>query len=419
MEQIDLSTLAGDMFNMLVPESVSSKVSSLRMKLPRKTASSNNLKNAPNPPPPSRRRSASTSISTAASNTKSSSRTYAESFLGVKSSAEPLISKAESNATTLYSSSSTSSSTRTSVSSRGSLTNLDYSRQQFHQQQQLQQLQQLQQSQQLQQYFPPPPQYQHYPQQQQQQQQYCAPLAPVLEEQQWKLMQQASKQMATPREERLAARGTPMKVAGRLQKSSGDMHAKVSQHLTAMASEELDDPTFERRSYIDGVAYYLRACPDNLNDLETDILLRSAPWLAERPQLRGGSQSGGSTFLHRTVRQAVALAMVALHSVWCALLMMGRVGVRYERQYNLSSQFVSHGYWFANNVGKHSVHLSARLQKAGDGKVGQIVSGLAAWTMESFTGGIQDGYGDGIVRIRGQAGAEGGKVAIEQEYFDE
>ncbi|KAK8051572.1 hypothetical protein PG993_002957 [Apiospora rasikravindrae] len=383
MEQIDLSTLAGDMFNMLVPESVSSKVSSLRMKLPRKTASISNLKNAPPPPPQSRRRSASTSISAAASNT-AAGRTYAETAMSASGSAESLISEAESNATTLYASSSTSSSTRTS----------------------------------LQQYYPPPPQYQHYPQQQQ----YGAPLAPVLEEQHLKLMQQAArKQMA--REERLAAGGeshesrwSPSGVKWR--------YARQGQHLTAIASEELDDASFERRSYIDGVAYYLRACPDNLNELETDILLRSAPFLAERPRptrriaIRRPTDRG-KTFLHRGVQQAVALAMVAIHAIWCAVLLLGRVGVRYERQYNLSSQLVAHGYWFANSVGKHSVHLSARLQKAGDGKVGQIFSGLVAWTMESFTGGIQDGYGDGMVMIQGQTGAARNKAALEQEYLHE
>lgn len=200
------------------------------------------------------------------------------------------------------------------------------------------------------------------------------------------------------------------------------MRCVTGQHLTAIASEELDDPSFERRSYIDGVAYYLRACPDNLNELETDILLRSAPFLAERPRptrriaIRRPTDRG-KTFLHRGVQQAVALAMVALHTIWCTLLLMGRMGVRYERQYNLSSQLVSHGYWFANSVGKHSVHLSAKIQKAGDGKVGQIVSGLAAWTMESFTGGLQDGYGEGIVMIRGHNDTEEGHVAIEQAYL--
>ncbi|KAK7927575.1 hypothetical protein PG985_004573 [Apiospora marii] len=223
------------------------------------------------------------------------------------------------------------------------------------------------------------------------------------EQQQLKLKQLAMDSKGNPHESRWTPSGVKWRYA-------------------RQASEELDDPSFERRSYIDGVAYYLRACPDNLNELETDILLRSAPFLAERPRptrriaIRRPTDRG-KTFLHRGVQQAVALAMVALHAIWCTVLLMGRMGVRYERQYNLSSQLVSHGYWFANSVGKHSVHLSAKIQKAGDGKVGQIVSGLAAWTMESFTGGLQDGYGEGIVMIRGHNDTEEGHVTIEQAYL--
>ncbi|KAK8105724.1 hypothetical protein PG999_009083 [Apiospora kogelbergensis] len=202
-------------------------------------------------------------------------------------------------------------------------------------------------------------------------------------------------------------------------------YARQGHHLTTQASEELDDPSFERRSFIDGVAYYLRACPDQLNELETDILLRSAPWLAERPRparriaIRRPSDRG-KTFLHRGVQQAVALAMVAMHAVWCALMILARVGVRAEKQYNLSSQIVQNGAWVANSVGQYSVHLSSRLSQAGDGKIGQVIGGLVAWTMESFTGGLQDGFGDGIVMIRGQAGPQGDKEAVdERDYFAE
>ncbi|KAK7982124.1 hypothetical protein PG996_009817 [Apiospora saccharicola] len=234
MEQIDLSTLAGDMFNMLVPESVSSKVSSLRTKKPRKTASIGNLKNAPPPPQPSRRRSASTSVSTAVSTT-SSGRTYAESDLlrSASGSAESLISEAESNATTLYSSSSTSSSTRTSVSGRSSLSSLDYSRHQYHQQQQ-QQLQQFQhmqqqhQQQQLQPFYPPPPQYQHYAHQQPQQQ-YGAPLAPVMEEQQQlKLKQLARDSKAEPHESRWTPSGVKWRYA---RQGTYTLYAPTSAHF--------------------------------------------------------------------------------------------------------------------------------------------------------------------------------------------
>lgn len=186
-------------------------------------------------------------------------------------------------------------------------------------------------------------------------------------------------------------------------------YARQGAHLTSQASEDRTDPAFERRSYIDGVAYFLKACPDNLTELETDIFIRSAPWLASRPPSRGGfggfpsrPTDRGRTFLHRIVQHAVATFVVIAHAVWCFLLLVGRVGARYERQYNISQHLISHGYVVANAIGKHSVVLSGRIYAMSDGRVGQLVSAFAAWTVDSFTGGIQDGYGDGIVMIRGQ-----------------
>ncbi|KAH8680896.1 hypothetical protein BX600DRAFT_504646 [Xylariales sp. PMI_506] len=183
-------------------------------------------------------------------------------------------------------------------------------------------------------------------------------------------------------------------------------YARQGAHLTSTASVETEDADFERRSYIDGVAYFLRACPDNLTDLETDILLRSAPWLAAT-QLRPPSEIAIAhpagrrrTFLHRSVQYIVSCAVVLLHALWCFLLVAGRIGARYERQYNVSEWIAANGFEVANALGRHSVVLSERIGAMGEGRLGQALSGLCAWAVDSLTGGIQDGYGDGMMRVR-------------------
>lgn len=191
-------------------------------------------------------------------------------------------------------------------------------------------------------------------------------------------------------------------------------------HLTSSASRELDDPSFERRSYIDGVAYYLRACPADLNELETGILLRSAPWLAEKSRpapkvvLREPSDRG-KTFLHHAVRFCVRSIVILVHALWCLLMVMARAGLRYEDQYNISSNIIAQGYRLTNALGRHSVVLSARIQKVSDGRVGKLMGGLAWWAIDSLYGGIQDGYGDGIVMIRSRNSGE--KEANESMIF--
>lgn len=181
------------------------------------------------------------------------------------------------------------------------------------------------------------------------------------------------------------------------------MHVSGAQ-LTTCASEEMRDADFERRSYIDGVAYFLKACPDNLTELETDIFLRSAPWLADRqwPERRMALRrptDRGSTILRRAVQYVTMVLVVLAHAAWITLLGIGRVGTYYEKQYNIGNQILTHGSVVANAVGKHSMVISERMSSMSDGKVGQSVSRFAAWTVDSFTGGVSDGYGAGIVMI--------------------
>ncbi|KAI0132539.1 hypothetical protein BJ170DRAFT_614360 [Xylariales sp. AK1849] len=186
-------------------------------------------------------------------------------------------------------------------------------------------------------------------------------------------------------------------------------YARQGAHLTTIASEEMDDADFERRSFIDGVAYLLRACPDNLTPLETDIFLRSAPWLAEQQRPPPGvalvhPTDRGRTFLHRSVQYTVACLIVLAHALWSFMLIIGRVSTHYEKQYHISDWILANGYGIANAVGRHSVVLSGRINAMGEGKVSQILGGVCAWTVDSLTGGIQDGYGDGMARVRRRPG---------------
>jgi hypothetical protein len=166
----------------------------------------------------------------------------------------------------------------------------------------------------------------------------------------------------------------------------------------------MEDPGFERRSYIDGVAYFLRACPDNLTELETDIFLRSAPWLAEPRAQRGMAIKRGTdrgrTFLHRAVQYIVGWLVVLAHALWYLTVVLCGIGAQYERQYNISGKIVSNGHDLVNAVGRHSVTLGEQVNAMGDSKLGQTVTGVCAWTVDSLTGGIQDGYGEGIMMVR-------------------
>ncbi|KAF7532504.1 hypothetical protein G7054_g7871 [Neopestalotiopsis clavispora] len=106
----------------------------------------------------------------------------------------------------------------------------------------------------------------------------------------------------------------------------------------------------------------------------------------------------GRTFLADAVQYAVIGLILVGHMLWCLFLSAVRAGAHLEREYQLSRWVAANGYDLVNSVGRHSVAWTARINAMQRGRIGQVVS----WTMDSVTGGIQEGYGKGMDRIRRQ-----------------
>lgn len=175
------------------------------------------------------------------------------------------------------------------------------------------------------------------------------------------------------------------------------------------------DIAFTRKSYIDGVAYLLKALPDDLDDHEASVIQRAIPQPCI-PSVSGdlnGQHDGGvsyqtrgwrpsdrgRTFLRRAVQTIVARFVWFMYLFIRFIMLLITAGAYYERRYNISQHLVARGFVVANAMGRQSVILSGRVAQMGDGRVGQTVTGLAAWTVESLTGGIQDGVGEGLHMI--------------------
>ncbi|KAI1505297.1 hypothetical protein F5X99DRAFT_368962 [Biscogniauxia marginata] len=180
------------------------------------------------------------------------------------------------------------------------------------------------------------------------------------------------------------------------------------------ASREKEDPGFARKSYIDGVAYMLKALPDDLDDHESNVIRRALPNSCATAALDadGGVMMGpeqrsigwrpstqGKTLLHRAVAALVSSMVVLVHVFLSCAVVVIRVGAQYERQYSISQHLVSRGFVFATAVGRHSVVLSGKICAMSDGRVGKALTDFAAWMVENITGGIQDGIGQGLYTI--------------------
>lgn len=151
------------------------------------------------------------------------------------------------------------------------------------------------------------------------------------------------------------------------------------------------------------MAYYLRACPDQLDWDETVKLRAAAPWLATQPHPEpqiaiARPTDRGRTFLSDAVQYTVIGLIVLGHMLWCFLLSAFRLGAFVEREYHVSSWLTTNGIDLVNAVGKHSITLTARINALNNGRFGQVIS----WTVDSITGGFQEGCGKGMDRIKQQ-----------------
>ncbi len=179
-------------------------------------------------------------------------------------------------------------------------------------------------------------------------------------------------------------------------------------NIHRIAYLDKEDPTFSRKSYIDGVAYMLMALPDNLSDQETAMIREALPSSIADVNLVGGMNDraigwrpapGGRTVLQRCVAIVVAMFVVLIHVALSYATVVVRVGAHYERKHNISQQIVSRGFVIASAVGRHSVVLSAKICAMKDGRVGKAVGNIASRTVESVASGIQEGIGQGLVMI--------------------
>ncbi|KAJ8128468.1 hypothetical protein O1611_g5163 [Lasiodiplodia mahajangana] len=172
--------------------------------------------------------------------------------------------------------------------------------------------------------------------------------------------------------------------------------------------EKGGDPTFSRKSYIDGVTYLLMALPDNLSDQETAAIREALPppvadtgFSSARNERTFGWKppSESRTVLQRWVAGCVAILVVLTHLALSYATIAVRVGAYYERKHNISQQIASKSFILATAVGRHGVILSAKICAMKDGRVGKAVSSIASWTMESVSYGIQEGIGQGMMMV--------------------
>lgn len=104
--------------------------------------------------------------------------------------------------------------------------------------------------------------------------------------------------------------------------------------------------------------------------------------------------------LHRSVQLVVVQFILFLHFILPYLLLFLKAVVTIERRFKVSEAVVGHSINLASAFGRQCTHIVDIVVKANEGKVGQGLSSVVAWTVEEVTRGISDGVGEGMVVTR-------------------
>ncbi|KAI1042766.1 hypothetical protein LB505_001037 [Fusarium chuoi] len=169
-----------------------------------------------------------------------------------------------------------------------------------------------------------------------------------------------------------------------------------------------EDVAFERKAFVDGVTYLLKALPQELDEgelrriqcaLPEQVNLSDMALARAEPDSQRVRTSQPRSIIHRGVQMTVVNLIFFLSFLMPYLLLLVRCAARLERKYKISEKVVGHGVDLVNSIGKQSASLTEAIGQMNDGKVAQALLEVFVWTVDGVTQGISDGLGEGLSMV--------------------
>jgi hypothetical protein len=180
--------------------------------------------------------------------------------------------------------------------------------------------------------------------------------------------------------------------------------------VAADSGVEGPNALFERKAYVDGLTYLLRALPPDLDDYESeqirvalpaDLALCDQRLDQSRPLAwREDDAEVPRSFIHRLVQMTVAHVFLIVHFILPYVLLLLRFGMRVERRYRVSETIVEQSIGMLHVIGRHCTHAAETVFRGSDGKAGQRLSSAVIWLAEEVTRGVSDGVGEGLMMTK-------------------
>ena len=204
-------------------------------------------------------------------------------------------------------------------------------------------------------------------------------------------------------------------------------------YLLRQAGYEAQNPIREshhvRSLYIDSMAYFLSALPEDLSSEETLTVRRMLPEklkpaftpsagleLSESTPhshvLPANTYPAQRSYLHRLLAASIIYFCMLLQYIMPYIKDVLIHLYRYDRAHRVTERVTAATLYVVEKVGRGSVNLGASFLNMYDGKPGSAVSGAAEWWIEGVAGGIYEGVGEGMAILGIGLGPVGGGKGV-------
>lgn len=171
-----------------------------------------------------------------------------------------------------------------------------------------------------------------------------------------------------------------------------------------------------RQLYLHGMTYLLRGLPSDLTPEELLSLQAATP----HSLINAQNDPAGHALVPRSTQNKVARDMPpqdpsTLHRITATLVLQTFVFIQFllpylkiflahayqfERQHQITRRVINGSITTADDIGRRSIRLSQTICQMNDGKVGQAINEMTMWWVRGVTGGMQQGFEEGLKRER-------------------
>lgn len=172
---------------------------------------------------------------------------------------------------------------------------------------------------------------------------------------------------------------------------------------TAMAEAELSEPrsqAFSRQLYIHALAYLIQALPADLSNAEIVCIDDALPYGLRRHTQVSPSHSRihqqPPSFLHRFLASAIVQLFILCQLVLPYVRYFIGKAYRYERTYQISEKLLVMGVNASARIARLWCDILHVISKIPDRQLVAMLAGMLLWWVQSISGGIHEGIGEGM-----------------------